>query len=57
VSVAYVNRDGDAREVLDAYAAADLPSVRARVTDVTLNAVTRRDRHYEWSPMARIALR
>jgi 2'-5' RNA ligase len=58
VSVAYVNRDCDPREVMGPLDGVDLssPSPSATVTRVRLAAVTRRRRHYQWTTRAVVPL-
>lgn len=49
VSLAYVNRDTGAADVTRPLLEMPLEPLEARVSHATLTAVTRRDRHYQWT--------
>lgn len=49
VSLAYVNRDTLAADLMEPLFEMPFEPLHARVTHATLTAVTRRDRHYQWT--------
>lgn len=57
VSLAYVNRECDASDVLDPLRDVPMPTAHVSVGKVTLAAVTRRNRAYRWEPVAEVPLR
>jgi 2'-5' RNA ligase len=56
VSLAYVNREVAAEDVLSEVRDVDVAPVDVPASAVTLAAVTRRDRHYQWSDLGSLRL-
>jgi 2'-5' RNA ligase len=56
VSLGYLNRSCPPGRLLDRVAATDPDTISTTVDHVTLASVVRTGRHYEWEPLAQIAL-